>query len=381
VAIAASSPTAESSAGAGAAPPDDGLARRRRIRHRAVVTLTNRDLAELLAREAEEATGHVARACRRASRSAFLWPVEAAALLAGGDALTTLRGIGPYLAERIRGWLETGAPVPEPPPLRHDFLTLTEARAILARAPAYGPLRGDLQLHTLWSDGTASIADMAAAARAQGHAWIAVTDHSQGLAIAHGLDESRLLAQEAEIERVNDGADPPCRVLRALEMNLAPDGRGDMAREALARLDVVLGAFHSALRRRDDQTERYRAAIQNPDVHILAHPRGRIYNFRLGLAADWPRVFAVAAALDKAVEIDAYPDRQDLNLERLHEAREAGVRISLGSDAHHPDQLAAIELGLAAAIAAGIPRDRILNFLTADELVGWVDGLRQNAAA
>src|SRR5256885_17045319 len=111
-----------------------------------------------------------------------------------------------------------------------------------------------------------------------------------------------------------------------------------MPAAALAALDVVLGCFHSALRKKEDQTERYVRALRNPTVHILGHPRGRIYNFRLGLTADWPRVFGVAAELDKAVEIDAYPDRQDLSLDLLRLAKPAGCRISMGTDAHGPDR-------------------------------------------
>lgn len=97
-------------------------------------------------------------------------------------------------------------------------------------------------------------------------------------------------------------------------MNLNPRGEGDMDSRALRQLDLVLGSFHSALRTKEDQTSRYLTALRNRDVHILGHPRGRIYNFRLGLAADWAGVFAEAARLDKAVEIDSYPDRQDLNV-------------------------------------------------------------------
>jgi DNA polymerase (family 10) len=114
-------------------------------------------------------------------------------------------------------------------------------------------------------------------------------------------------------------------------MNLNPRGEGDMNPKSLSNLDLVLGSFHSSLRRIDDQTERYLAALRNPHIHILAHPRGRIYNFRLGLKADWPRVFAEAARLDKALEIDCYPDRQDLNLSLLKLARLAGTRVSLGT--------------------------------------------------
>src|SRR5205085_5583825 len=137
------------------------------------------------------------------------------------------------------------------------------------------------------------------------------------------------------------------KVLSSIEMNLNPRGEGDMDPPALAALDIVLGSFHSALRTKEDQSPRYLAALRNGDVQILGHPRGRIYNYRLGLKADWSRVFAGAAKLGKAVEIDCYPDRQDLNLRLLKIARDEGTRVSLGTDSHHPWQLEFIELGLA----------------------------------
>ena len=159
-----------------------------------------------------------------------------------------------------------------------------------------------------------------------------------------------------------------------------PRGEGDMEPRSLARLDLVIGAFHSSLRTKEDQTARYLAALRNPDIQILAHPLGRIYNYRLGLKADWPRVFAEAAKLNKAVEIDSYPDRQDLNVTLLRLAREAGVRISLGTDSHHPEQLEFIELGLAAAVKAKIPAERIVNFMPLPQLREWVQNVRQRAS-
>jgi histidinol phosphatase-like PHP family hydrolase len=143
-----------------------------------------------------------------------------------------------------------------------------------------------------------------------------------------------------------------------------------------ADLDIVLGCFHSKLRLTEDQTERYLKALRNPWINILGHPRGRIYNFRLGLRCDWERVFAEAAALDKAVEIDCFPDRQDLDVATLHLARDAGVRISLGTDAHSARQLGFMDLGLAAAWKAGISRNRILNFMPVEELLDWATGSR-----
>src|SRR6185437_5885862 len=120
-----------------------------------------------------------------------------------------------------------------------------------------------------------------------------------------------------EIARVNREFSGRIQVLRSIELNLDTQGNGDMDSDALDELDLVLGAFHSALRKTEDQTERYLAALRNPQLNILGHPRGRIYNYRLGLKADWPRVFGLAAELDKAVEIDSYPDRQDLNVDLL----------------------------------------------------------------
>ncbi len=123
---------------------------------------------------------------------------------------------------------------------------------------------------------------------------------------------------------------------------------------------------------------RVRASGNN--IQILGHPRGRIYNYRLGLRADWEIVFREAARLDKAVEIDAYPDRQDINVRLLKIARRCGTRISMGTDAHHPWQLEFIDLALAAALIAKIRADRIINFMPVDKLRAWVARVRDSAA-
>jgi DNA polymerase (family 10) len=132
------------------------------------------------------------------------------------------------------------------------------------------------------------------------------------------------------------------------------------------------------LRQKKDQTERYVAALRNPDIQILGHPRGRIYNYRLGLTAEWARVFDFAAELDKAVEIDAYPDRQDLSLELVKIAKKSGCRISLGTDSHDPLQLRFMEYALASAMKAGFKRERILNFMSPQELITWAATVREN---
>jgi histidinol phosphatase-like PHP family hydrolase len=221
---------------------------------------------------------------------------------------------------------------------------------------------------------------MAGRARALGRPFIAITDHSKSLTIAHGMDERRLSEQGVRIDELNaelEAAGDPFRVLRSMEMDVFVDGAADMEPEALAPLDLVLGAFHSKLRIREDQTERYVAALRNPSVHVLAHPQARMYGRRIGLQADWPRVFAEAARQGKAVELDATPARQDLSVELARVAEAEGVRwFSVGSDAHTALELEFLPFGLAIAALAGIPRERILNYRTAQEVVGWGSELR-----
>lgn len=346
--------------------------------------LSNTAIAELLAQQAETETGILSRAFRRAARSAFLWPEEASDLVAQNRSLTELRGIGPFIEKQIRSWFDkTQRPVKSVPALRQDFISMAEARHLLAGRPSWSEkLRGDLQMHSRWSDGSATIAEMADAAKERSYEYIAITDHSKGLKIAGGIDERALKRQGMEIAKVNvalSKSGAHLSVLRSIEMNLNPRGEGDMSPDSLQSLDIVLGSFHSALRKTEDQTERYLAALRNPHVHILGHPRGRIYNFRVGLKADWPRVFAEAARLDKALEIDCYPDRQDLNVKLLKLARDHGTHISLGTDAHHGWQLEFIDLGLAAALLAKIPADRILNFMSNLQLKTWAQCARDRA--
>ena len=356
----------------------------RRIRGLASLKdVRNPDIAELLARAAEHAKQPLQRALRRAARRSFLWPDEAEDMLARGQSLTELAGIGPYLNKQIIEWLkrppELEGAIPE---IRQNFLTLAEARTLRSKYPErFTEIRGDLQMHTVWSDGSGSIQDMAEAARARGYSYIAITDHSKGLKIAGGIDEAQLAQQGEEIAAINEsmrGNAGGFRVLRSVELNLSPNGAGDMDQAALERLDLVLGCFHSALRRKDDQTERYLAALRDPSIHILGHPRGRIYNFRLGLSADWARVFALAAELDKAVEIDCYPDRQDLSIDLLAIARKEGCRISMGTDSHGPSQLEFMDLGVAAAIRANLDPKRILNYMPTDELLEWAKSVRHS---
>jgi histidinol phosphatase-like PHP family hydrolase len=346
--------------------------------------LSNTDIAELLAKQAQRETGILSRAFRRAARSAFLWPESVTDLAAQNRLLTELRGIGPFIEKQIRRWLDKPPPLSTKiPAIRQDFISLAEAKQLLARKPAWAKnLHGDLQMHTCWSDGSGTIAEMADAAQERGYEYIAITDHSKSLKIAGGIDERALKKQEREIAGLNiltSRSDGKLTVLRSVEMNLNLRGEGDMLPRSLSSLDIVLGSFHSSLRTTHDQTDRYLAALRNPNIQILGHPRGRIYNYRIGLKADWSRVFAEASELDKALEIDCYPDRQDLNVGLLKVAREHGTRISIGTDAHHPWQLQFIELGLAAALKAKISSHQIINFMSISDLRNWVKQTRQRS--
>ena len=343
--------------------------------------LSNRHIAELLVLEGEKQEGYKRKAYFRAAHSAFMWPAEAAELFNANRSLTELDSIGPSLSKTLSAWLVDPPEIPPIPPLRSNFLTLTEARqAIAARPECRAQLKGDLQMHTTWSDGSGSVRDMANAGIERGYEYIAITDHTKGLKIAGGIDEVELAKQATEIDALNDEfrlTKKNFRVLRSVELNLSPTGEGDLDCDFLRGLDIVLGSFHSQLRLKEDQTARYIAALENPCVQILGHPRGRVYNYRLGLNADWSKVFARAAQLDKAVEIDAYSDRQDLDVELLQIARREGVRISFGSDSHHPGQLLFLDLAMAAAILSDIPEERIINFMPADELLDWVKSVRK----
>ncbi|HEX3326771.1 MAG TPA: PHP domain-containing protein [Actinomycetota bacterium] len=342
--------------------------------------VSNRQISELAAVAAGSYEGNKQRALRRCSHLALMWTEEAADVLSQDRPLSELEGVGKWLEDILKGWIEEPPEIPEPPPVRTDFLTYAEALSFLAAEPDWrSKLRGDLQMHTVYSDGKATISEMAQTARAAGYQYIAITDHSKGLKIAGGMTEAELAAQTAEIDVVNGVLEEhgeELHLLRALEMNIDPTGQGDMEDEALDRLDLILGSFHSKLRVTEDQTERYVAALHNPHVHVLGHPRGRKYNFRMGLDADWQTVFENAARLDKAVEIDGYPDRQDLNLDLLRLAREAGVRISIGTDAHNQSEMRFIDVGVAAALKAGIGAERILNFKPWEEIVAWTASLR-----
>ncbi len=339
---------------------------------------SNSEVSELLARAADEQEdgSQRQRAMRRASRAALDWEVRAADVVAAGRPLTTLAQVGPWLADVIGALLRDRTAAAAPPPLRAGFVARADALARVRTAPEWrGVVRSDLQMHTLSSDGHATLEAMARRCMELGYSHLAVTDHSEGLRIANGLTDARRADQAIEVRNLNatliaEGVD--FSILHGIEMDLEPDGTGDTDPASLGSLDLVLGAFHSKLRLVDDQTDRYLAALANPNVDVLAHPRGRMYNRRIGLSAQWDTVFEAAAEWGVALEVDAHPNRQDLDVELLRRAAHCGAWIAVDTDAHHPVDLDVMPLGIAALITAGVPRERVINAMSAAELREWV---------
>jgi histidinol phosphatase-like PHP family hydrolase len=338
--------------------------------------LTNADLGDLLWTAGRDERDHRRRTLERASRASRFWPEEAHELAVAGRSLTELRAVGPWVAARIQAWLDDPPPVSEPDETRRGFLTYAEVKRTLDADLGWESTPcADLQMHTTSSDGGLPLADMVGVARSLERSFVAVTDHSQALSIAGGMSAERLAEQRRAIDALNEGfevAGDPFRVLRSMEVDLFADGTMDMDDASLASLDLVLGAFHSKLRSTADETDRYLAALRQPRLHVLAHPKTRMFGRRVGLVADWRRVFAEAAGLGKALELDATVWRQDLSVELATIARQEGVRwFSIGSDAHSGVELEFLPFGMATAARAGITREQILNYRSVDFVRSW----------
>src|SRR5688572_17597129 len=173
--------------------------------------------------------------------------------------------------------------------------------------------RGDFQMHTTWSDGGERIDTMVQACLALGHSYMGVTDHSYGLPVARGMSMDAVVRQLGEIDRVNAEYEGRFRVFKGVEANILADGSLDLKPDECARFEFVVASPHSLLRKTEDQTARMLGAVRARRVGILGHPRGRIYNSRAGVVADWDRVFDEAAARRVAIEIDGNWHRQDFD--------------------------------------------------------------------
>jgi len=253
--------------------------------------------------------------------------------------------------------------------LEADASTIEPSEAVQLRAA----LRGDCHAHSHWSDGKGSVDEMAEAARALGHDYLVITDHSPRLTIARGLSADRLKGQLALIERLNEQL-APFRILTGIEVDILEDGSLDQQPDLLARLDVVVASVHSKLRMEGDaMTERMLAAISNPCMDILGHCTGRIVvgRGRPESSFDAERVFAACAERDKAIEINSRPERLDPPRRLMRLARELGCRFAINTDAHNVGQLEWQANGCERCVECAIEARSIVNAWEAPELLAW----------
>jgi len=257
-----------------------------------------------------------------------------------------------------------------PPELRENTGEIEAAsRGELPALVTRGDIRGDLHTHTTWSDGISRLEEMASAARALGYEYLAITDHSRSLAVARGLDEERLAAQKARIEELNRELEG-IRLLSGVEVDILPDGRLDLRDEVLAELDLVVASIHSGFRQDPEVlTSRLEGVIKNEHVDIVAHPTGRLLGRREPYGVDLERLWDLARQMDTALEINASPDRLDLNDRQARRARERGVSVAINTDAHSSAGLEDMEYGVTVARRGWLEPGNVLNCLPLKDLL------------
>ncbi len=257
-----------------------------------------------------------------------------------------------------------------PPELREAQGEVERAeQGTLPKLVELSNIKGDLHMHTDWSDGHNSIEEMALAAKELSYQYIAITDHSGGRGIAHGLDVERLRKQIAEVRALNEHLNG-IHVFSGIEVDIRADGSLDLPHEILSKLDIVIGAVHSAMNQSEEKmTRRVLSAIENPDVDIIAHPTCRLLGEREPVAIDLESIFQAAVKNDKALEINAMPDRLDLNDIHAFRARELGVKLAIETDAHSVAHLGFMRFGIGVARRAWCEPQHILNTLPLEQLL------------
>jgi len=251
-----------------------------------------------------------------------------------------------------------------PPEMREDRGEIALAQAgKLPRLITLADIRGDLHVHSNWSDGRATIAEMAAAAKARGYAYMALTDHSRHVTIAHGLDAGRLARQLDEIDRLNDKLDG-LTVLKGAEVDILADGKLDLPDKILSRLDLVVASVHYKFElSRKAQTERIITAMDNRHVSIIGHPSGRLIGEREAYELDMEAVIAAARGHGCHLELNADPDRLDLNDINAHSAKAAGVKLAISTDAHSTAGFANMRFGIDQARRGWLEPADVINTL------------------
>ncbi|MFC1666885.1 DNA polymerase/3'-5' exonuclease PolX [Candidatus Omnitrophota bacterium] len=229
-------------------------------------------------------------------------------------------------------------------------------------------IKGDLHVHSSWSDGGSSIEDVVIKARKMGYEYIALTDHSQGLKIAGGLNREELNSKKKEIDKLNKKY-RDIKILFGTEVDIDSEGGLDYPDEILKGMDVVIGAIHSGFKQSNERlTKRIIKACQNRYVHIIAHPTGRLWGAREPYEIDLEEVFKVSRETNTALEINSFPQRLDLNDINCRMAKEFGVKLAINTDAHIAEQLETMEFGIACARRGWLEKNDILNTLPFDKL-------------
>lgn len=279
----------------------------------------------------------------------------------------SLTGVGPKTAAVIaQAWAGR-----EPDAL----IQLRTAAVDLGGGALRTALKGDLHLHSNWSDGSAPISEMMATAQRLGHEYCALTDHSPRLTVANGLSADRLRQQLDIIDEIRDRFEP-MRILTGIEVDILDDGSLDQEPELLERLDVVVASVHSKLSMdAAAMTRRMVRAVSGGQANILGHCTGRLVEGSRGIRAeskfDAAAVFAACAANDVAVEINSRPERRDPPTRLLNLALDTGCLFSIDTDAHAPGQLDFLGYGAQRALDAGVPQERIVNTWPVDRLLSW----------
>jgi putative hydrolase len=280
------------------------------------------------------------------------------------NGLTSIEGVGAGIAKVLAELMEAG---------HSRYLDRLREQMKQPAQPDESRLdftryQGDVHAHTNWSDGKATMLEMARGAEAMGYRYLGVTDHSPRIKVVNGLDAERLLAQSREMAEVQAQV-PSVALFQGIEVDILEDGALDLPDMVLELLDVVIASPHVKLRQESAaMTERMLRAVSHPHVNVIGHPTGRRPGSREGANYDFEAVFKEAARHHVALEIDCDPARMDLSPEMARQALELGCNFTLDADAHAPAEFAYVPMGLWMARRAGIPQVRILNFLSRDQL-------------
>jgi putative hydrolase len=317
--------------------------------------------------ERERAGRYKEEAFRKAADAIRNRPVDELRALAAAGRVDSIKGVGSSTGRVIEQALAGEVP---------EYLARLEAEAapdVGAGGAIRAALRGDLHLHSDWSDGGAAIEAMARKAAELGHEYLALTDHSPQLSVAHGLEPERLRRQLEVVARLNEEL-APFRILTGIEVDILDDGRLDQEDDLLAELDIVVASVHSKLRMAaQPMTDRMVAAMANPHTDILGHCTGRLVlgKGRPESTFDPDLVFGVCAHFDKAVEINCRPERLDPPMRLLETVVAARCKVTIDSDAHAVGQLEWQPYGCKRAADAGVDEASIVNTWPVEQLLAW----------